>query len=36
MPLYLVALQIHAFEADASVVAHGDEHRIRVLKLWTL
>lgn len=36
MSYYLVAIQIHALKADVRLVAHGDEHRIRVLKLWTL
>lgn len=36
MSLYLVDVQIDPLEADTSLVAHGDQHRIWVLKVRTL
>lgn len=36
VPLYLVEVQIDPLKADASLVAHGDQHRIWILKLRTL
>lgn len=36
LPLYLVEVQIDPLEADSSLVAHGDQHRIWILKPRTL
>lgn len=36
VPLYLVEIQIDPLKADSSLVAHGDQHRIWILKLRTL
>lgn len=36
VPLYLVQVQIDPLEADTSLVAHWDQHRIWILKLRTL
>lgn len=35
VPLYLVEVQIDPFEADASLVAHGDETGIWILEMRT-
>lgn len=36
VPLYLVEVQIDPLEADTSLVAHGDQPGIWILKLRTL